>query len=173
MLNRDKTHDLICFMLDQGADVNVTNADNWNGLFFATYACCFQELSYGPRFPNDLYERIVRATEDINLRATGDAGKQNLFINHSVKTSFQMLADSYINRFCDYKSNPEYKECLWHKIRILLDAGAKNELAGEYYVGDELIYKGFLDLKKKINLYKEQRSQLKTFSNELSWDYEL
>lgn len=152
------------FMLDHGANVNVTDCGGWNALMYA----CHYLLQY---IPQDIFARIVRETKNLEQIAVSYACT-NVAVKIPPQTTALVLAARKYLWQCPNKD----KEICWEKIKILIDAGAdvgklNSENVASFTLDseEERDYKDFMD---RIIRYKEQMIQLSNPA-QADWDYEL
>lgn len=154
--------DVAHFLLDKGADVNITDYDGINALMFA---------SHNPVVSLDLFKRLIKQTENINAvnsyNVTGYGYREN-----EETTVIGGLCWSYIHNFNGNDINDGWKENILSRIQLLLDAGADPDIeAGWKNIKGEREPKK-MELEAFIAQYQESKKQLGT-TNTLCYDYAL
>lgn len=159
-------YDTVRFLLNKGADVNITDNVGCNVLMYATYYSI-------KHIPQDIFARIVRDTKDLELPAPAYPDTNMVRIPPQT-TALVLAAKGYL-----WKSYREkYKTNCWNCIETLLEAGADIDKLNSENVAsftldreEKRYYKDFVD---KMIRYKEQMVQLNNNNPaQADWDYEL
>lgn len=131
--------DLVKFLLDNGADVNIKDSEGWNALGHLCYNLV------GFNWPEDLFKRIVDATEDINYQFP-------LYASSEKMTAFQLA----VERYCFLCGDKRHTNC-WRNIKILIDARATPDLT--------LLKRVFFEIKNNedVNFRDEKNQFLKSY----------
>lgn len=170
----DECRKSINWMLDRGADVNISDHRNWNVLMTA----CYWQISL---LPEDIFTKIVSLTEDINQKGEGVKIEET-----PEYTALRLMANGLMHT--GFKENPSCQNnTCFNNIKTLLDHGAGTEetLAKIYddahnnsdspLFGNnskEVKVKVYQTLMQFISTYLEQKNQLNT-PNNAAWEYEL
>lgn len=174
--HRDETKEkeyltaIVELLLDHGADVNIIAPGGWSSLMLAS-SCLPYCLS------EEVFSRIVKKTENIE-RCPELEQPHNSFVHFGNQTpagytALYLVAEEYV--WGAFWTDKERDTC-WKNMRVLLDAGANTEVLKQIKTDPQIkgiAHKKRQELIKLVSAYQEQKIQIETSGDTLSWDYEL
>lgn len=162
----DEYLEAVKFLLDKGASVNIKDSSGWTGL---THAAYYQ----GFRMPQELFLRIVEATENVNHIVKDYPFMDGGYLAPD-STALKLLAMNYVD-------HEDFRENCWENIKTLIDAGAdlkvfNPKLDSVFLDFNEAQAESYSALTRRMfeYAYKERTIQVEDSKNSnCDYDYEL